>query len=185
MTITSASPAQSATAAPAGEGEEAKKGGALKKILVLVLAVAVVGYLAYSMVISPMLYPVVYKVGEPVPLGTTLDLDGTTGPITLNLADNGHLAQLDVVLQFTAVASTTRMTADTPQFQNAVVQVINSTTYEQITQQTPITVGAVTYPNGEALAKAEILAACQKIAGVVDGHAEQVAAVYFTNFVAQ
>jgi flagellar protein FliL len=159
--------ADDAPAADGAEEEEPKKGGAKKKIIIMVGAL-LVGYLAWSMVLKPMLFPPHYKPGQKVPAGKIMSLPQNT----INLSD-GHLLQVTVALQLTAPAQEATLTLDDPKFLNAEIDVFSALTMPDLLN-----------PAGRTLAQAGLLAACQKIAGLSEG-AQQVSAVYLTQFVTQ
>jgi flagellar basal body-associated protein FliL len=155
--------------APAAEGteepEEKKKG---KKMIIIVLGVAVLGFAAWTMVLKPMLFPPHYKPGEKVPAGKIMSLPQNT----INLSD-GHLLQVTVALQLTAPAQQASLTLEDPKFLNAEIDVFGALTMPDLLN-----------PTGREAAQASLLAAVQKIAGHSEG-AEQVSAVYLTQFVTQ
>lgn len=144
------------------EGEGGKKKLPIKPILAVVLLL-VVGYVVKGKVMKPH-----YGPGVPVPLGATVDL----GQITTNLSD-GHLAQVDVVLQLTKPANSKLVTKDEPQFTGDVVADLGRDTY----------VGLLA-PAGRAGLEAELLHQFQATLGLSEG-AQQVQSVFFTSFVLQ
>jgi len=150
-----------------GEEEETKKGGAKKKIIIVVGAL-LVGYLAWSMVLKPMLFPPHYKPGQVVPAGKIMSLPQNT----INLSD-GHLLQVTVALQLTAPAEMATLTDDDPKFLNAEIDVFSALTMPDLLN-----------PAGRTAAQASLLTACQQIAGLSEG-AQQISAVYLTQFVTQ
>jgi flagellar basal body-associated protein FliL len=157
-----------AKAAGAEEPEEEKKKGKLKLVLIGVLGAALLGGAAYMMVLKPMLFPPHYKPGQPVPPGKIVTLPQNT----INLSD-GHLLQVTVALQLTAPAQSSSISEDNPKFLNAELDVFGALTYPDLLD-----------PSGRAAAQAALLKAVQQIAGTSEG-AEQVSAIYFTNFIAQ
>lgn len=145
--------------------EEPPKKSKKKLFAILgVLVLLVAGYEAKSTLLAPH-----YKPGQAVPLGKILPLD----QLTLNLSD-GHLVQASISLQLTSVANSSKLGADLPRFDDAAITVFGSQNYQSLLA-----------PATRAQVKAQILQQCQKIAGTVDGAAQQVTAVYFTNFVEQ
>lgn len=162
MSVTAAS-LKSGKGAQAAEAPPKKS----RKKLFVILAVLVVligGYEAKSILLKPH-----YTAGQKVPLGKILPLD----QILTNLAD-GHDVQVNISIQLTSVANTSAMSADLPRFDDAAISVLSADTQSQLLPAA-----------GRAEAKAQMLARFQKIAGTVDGAAQQVTAVYFTNFVIQ
>jgi flagellar basal body-associated protein FliL len=158
-----------AEAAAAAEAEpEEKKKGKGKLLVIVVLGAALLGAAAYFMVLKPMLFPPHYKPGQAVPPGKIVSLPQDT----INLSD-GHLLQVTVALQLTAPAQSSEIDADNPKFLNAELDVFGALTYPDLLD-----------PSGRAAAQAALLAAFQKIAGTSEG-AQQVSAIYFTNFIAQ
>ncbi len=145
-----------------GKGKARKKKLPIKAILA-VLLLLVVGYVVKAKIMKPH-----YGPGVPVPLGTTVDL----GQITTNLSD-GHLAQIDVVLQLTQPANTRVVSKDAPQFTGDVVADLGHDTY----------VGLLS-PAGRAGLQAELLHQFQATLGPSEG-AQQVQSVFFTSFVLQ
>lgn len=133
-------------------------------IIVAVLILLVGGYEAKSNLLAAH-----YKPGQAVPLGKILPLD----QITVNLSD-GHLAQASISLQLTSVASVSQISADLPRFDDAAITALSSQSYQSLLPASA----------RDAL-KAQILQDCQKIAGTVDGAAQQISAIYFTGFVLQ
>ena len=150
------------------EAEEAdgppKKSKKKLFIIIAVLILLVGGYEAKAILLKPH-----YKPGQKVPLGKILPLD----QLTVNLSD-GHLVQASISLQLTTVASASQLSADLPRFDNAAITVLGAQTYPGLLP-----------PAARQQVKAEILKDCQKIAGTVDGAAQQITAVYFTSFVLQ
>ncbi len=152
------------TGATDGAGGEVKVKKSKKKVLIIMLVVLLIGgYEAKSMLLKPH-----YKPGQAVPLGTILPLD----QLTVNMSD-GHLVQATIAIQLTKVAAKTA-TADLPRFDDAAITVLGAETYD-----------ALLAPGGRTLAKAQILALCQKILPPVDGDGQEVSAVYFMSFVVQ
>ena len=138
-----------------------------KKKLVIIVAVLVLligGYEAKSILLAPH-----YKPGQKVPDGKILPLD----QLTVNLAD-GHLVQASISLQLTSVTTPSAMSADLPRFDDAAISVLGAVDYHSLLA-----------PGGREAVKAAILKDCQKIAGTVDGAAQQISAVYYTGFVIQ
>ena len=158
--------AASLKSAPKTEEPEAPPKKSKKKlfIIIAVLVLLVGGYEAKAILLKT-----TYKPGQKVPLGKILPLD----QLTVNLAD-GHLAQASISLQLTAVASVSQLSSDLPRFDNAAITVLGAQTYPGLLP-----------PAARQQVKAEILKDCQKIAGTVDGAAQQISAVYFTSFVLQ
>ncbi len=150
---------------PAGEGK--KKGGAKKLLIIVVAAVVLVGA-AYMMVLKPMLFPPHYKPGQPVPPGQIVSLPQNT----INLSD-GHLLQVTVAMQLTAPAVPATIAKDDPKFLNAELTVFGALTQPDLLN-----------PAGRTAAQAALLQAFQQIAGTSEG-AQQISALYFTNFVTQ
>lgn len=144
------------------DGEGGKKKLPIKAILAVVLLLGV-GYVVKGKVMKPH-----YGPGVAVPLGATVDL----GQITTNLSD-GHLAQVDVVLQLTKPANSKLVTKDEPQFTGDVVADLGHDTY----------VGLLS-PAGRAGLEAELLHQFQAALGLSEG-AQQVQSVFFTSFVLQ
>ncbi len=133
-------------------------------IIIAVLVLLIGGYEAKSILLAPH-----YKPGQKVPLGKILPLD----QLTVNLAD-GHLVQASISLQLTSVAAMATLSADLPRFDDVAIGVLGAQTYQGLLPA-----------NARDAAKAQILKDCQKIAGTVDGAAQQISAVYFTSFVIQ
>jgi len=136
-----------------------------KKKLFIIIGVVVLligGYEAKSILLAPH-----YKPGQKVPLGKIVPLD----QITVNTADN-HFVQLNISLQLTSVASSSTINSDLPRFDDAVISVIGADTSAQLIA-----------PGGKDAAKAVMLKDFQKITGTTAGAAQQVADVYYTNFV--
>ncbi len=158
--------AASLKSAPKAEEPEAPPKKSKKKlfIIIAVLVLLVGGYEAKSILLAPH-----YKPGQKVPLGKILPLD----QLTVNLSD-GHLVQASISLQLTSVASASTLSADLPRFDDAAITVLGADTYN----------GLLPAAAREQV-KAEILKDCQKIAGTVDGAAQQISAVYFTSFILQ
>jgi flagellar basal body-associated protein FliL len=168
-TMTRGAAAQEAAAAEGG-GEPAgeKKKGKGKKMLIVVVGVALLGFAAWTMVLKPMLFPPHYKPGQPVPAGKIMSLPQNT----INLSD-GHLLQVTIALQLTAPAHEATLTLEDPKFLNAEIDVFGALTMPDLLN-----------PAGRTAAQASLLAAVQKIAGTSEG-AQQVSAVYLTQFVTQ
>lgn len=148
----------------AAEPEAPKKSKKKMFIIIAVVVLLIGGYEAKSMLLKT-----VYKPGQKVPLGKILPLD----QLTVNLSD-GHLVQASISLQLTAVASPSSLSSDLPRFDDAAITVLGEQTYHSLLA-----------PGGREAAKAAILKDCQQIAGVVDGAAQQISAVYYTGFVIQ
>ena len=140
----------------------------LKKKLIIVVGVAVLGFGGWTMMLKPMLFPPHYKPGEIVPLGKIVSLPQNT----INLSD-GHLLQVTVAVQLTAPASGSLLDDDGPEFLNSEIDIFGALTYPDLLT-----------PAGRDAAQTALLASFQKIAGLSEG-AQQITAVYFTNFVAQ
>jgi flagellar basal body-associated protein FliL len=160
--------AQGAPAAEGAEEPEEKKKGKTKKMLIIGVGVAVLGFAAWTMVLKPMLFPPHYKPGEKVPAGKIMSLPQNT----INLSD-GHLLQVTVALQLTAPAQEGSLTLEDPKFLNAEIDVFGALNMPDLLN-----------PTGREAAQASLLAAVQKIAGTSEG-AQQVSAVYLTQFVTQ
>jgi flagellar FliL protein len=159
--------AASLKSSPAADGAPPEPAKKSKKKLFLILAVVVLligGYEAKSILLKPH-----FKPGQKVPLGKIVPLD----QILTNLAD-GHEIQINVSLQLTVVASTSTISQDLPRFDDAAISVLGGETQPQLLPAA-----------GRAAAKAAMLQQFQKIAGTVDGAAQQISAVYFTNFIIQ
>jgi len=146
------------------EGEEAPKKSKKKLIIIVVVLLLVVGYVAKGKLMTT-----TYKAGQKVPAGTIFPLP----QLTVNLSD-GHMVQVTVALQLTAVADSKVITSDTPELEDAATTVFGNQTYN----------GILT-PAGRDATKAAILKECQKILGTVDGAAQQVTSVYYEGFVVQ
>jgi flagellar FliL protein len=149
----------------AAKGEEAPKKS--KKKLFIIIAVVVLligGYEAKSMLMKT-----TYAPGQKVPLGKTLPID----QLTVSMSD-GHMVQVNITMQLTVVAVPATLGGELPSFDDAAITVLGSQTYKSVLS-----------PDGRAKAKAEILAAFQKIAGTAEGAAQQVASIAFTTFVVQ
>ena len=151
-----------AKAAPAEEPPKKSK----KKlvIIVAVLVLLIGGYEAKAILLAPH-----YTAGQKVPDGKILPLD----QLTVNLAD-GHLVQASISLQLTAVTTPGAMSEYLPRFDDAAIAVLGTMDYHGLLA-----------PGGREAVKAAILKDCQKIAGTVDGAAQQISAVYYTGFVIQ
>lgn len=148
----------------AGADGETPKKSKKKLIIIAVVVLLAVGYVAKGKLLKPH-----YKPGQPVPLGTIDPLP----QLTVNLAD-GHMAQVTIALQLTKVADTKTITADFPRFEDATITILGQQTYS-----TMLTTA------GKTAVKTDILRRCQQIVGTVDGAAQQISAVYFTDFVVQ
>lgn len=137
-----------------------------KKKLFIILAVVLlaVGYEAKSMLIKPH-----YKPGQAVPNGKILPMD----QLTVNLSD-GHLVQAAISLQLTAVANSSTIGTDLPKFDDAAISVLGQQNFHDLLN-----------PAQRETLKAQMLTQFQKIAGTVDGAAEQISAIYYTGFVIQ
>ena len=159
--------AESLKAKPAAEAKKAEQPPKKsKKKLILIVAVLVLligGYEAKSILLAPH-----YKPGQAVPNGKILPLD----QLTVNLSD-GHMLQVSISLQLSSVAGGT-VGSDVPRFDDAAITVFGDMTYKQLLA-----------PDGKQQARQEILQACQKIAGTVDGAAPQINAVYYTGWTMQ
>ncbi|MDA8293724.1 MAG: flagellar basal body-associated FliL family protein [Actinomycetota bacterium] len=167
MTATLTPPqATSGDGEPPAEGAT-KKGGAKKLLIIVVAAVVVLGA-AFELVLKPMLFPPHYRPGQPVPAGQIVSLPQNT----INLSD-GHLLQVTVALQLTAPASPTAIAKDDPKFLNAELTVFGALTQPDLLN-----------PAGRTAAQAALLQAFQQIAGTSEG-AQQISAIYFTNFITQ
>jgi flagellar FliL protein len=153
-----------AAPAPAKAAAPAKKSKKKLFAVVAVLLLLVGGYEAKQTLLKAH-----YKPGQAVPLGKIVPLD----QLTVNLSD-GHLVQASISLQLTKVASTATITNDLPRFDDAAITALGSFTYPQLLT-----------PQGRQQLKVQLLADCQKIAGTVDGAAQQISNVYFTGFVIQ
>jgi flagellar FliL protein len=159
-----------ATALKSGPGkgdnptEPPKKSRRKLFIIIGVLVLLIGGYEAKSMLFKPH-----YKPGQPVPLGKIIPLD----QVTVNLSD-GHLVQASISLQLTSVAKASSVNSDLPRFDDAVITILGQQTDQELLA-----------PATRAAVKAEILKECQKIAGTVDGAAQQISAIYYTGFVVQ
>ena len=137
-----------------------------KKKLFIILAVVLlaVGYEAKSMLIKPH-----YKPGQTVPNGKILPMD----QLTVNLAD-GHLVQAAISLQLTSVANSSTIGTDLPKFDDAAISVLGQQNFHDLLN-----------PAQRETLKAQMLTQFQKIAGTVDGAAQQISAIYYTGFVIQ
>ncbi len=145
--------------------EEAPKKSKKKLFLIIGLVVLLIGgYEAKSILMKT-----VYKPGQAVPAGKIFPLD----QLTVNLSD-GHLVQVSISLQLTAVAVPTTISNDQPRIENSVIQILGEQTYQGLLA-----------PAQRQVVQTAILKQCQKITGTVDGAAEQVSAVYYTGFVIQ
>ncbi|HET9076917.1 MAG TPA: flagellar basal body-associated FliL family protein [Acidimicrobiales bacterium] len=133
-------------------------------IIIAVLVLLIGGYEAKAILLAPH-----YKPGQKVPMGKILPLD----QLTVNMSD-GHLVQASISLQLSSVAAPSTMSSDLPRFDDAAIGVLSTQTYQ----------GLLPAAAREHV-KQEILQDCQKIAGTVDGAAQQVTAIYFTGFVLQ
>jgi flagellar basal body-associated protein FliL len=153
---------------PDAEPDEDTKKGGLKKILIVVLGVVVLGAAAYMLVLKPMLFPPHYKPGQVVPNGKIVSLPSDT----INLSD-GHLLQVTVALQLTVAADSGGISDDTPKFLNAELNIFGALTYPDLLA-----------PSGRTAAQSALLQAFQTIAGLNEG-GQQISAIYFTSFVAQ
>jgi flagellar protein FliL len=147
--------------ASSAEPKKSKK----KLIIISVVLLLLVGFVAKKEFLKPH-----FKPGQTVPAGV---IDSTIGQLTINLSD-GHLAQVTVAMQLSKVAAPKKIDLDVPRFEDAITTVFGDQTYTGLLA-----------PAGRLAAKAEILKLCQKIAGTVDGAAQQVTAIYFTGFVIQ
>ncbi len=154
-------------AAKAPEEEGGKKKGGKKKLLVIVAVVLVLVVGLYMVKFRK--HPVVYKAGQPVPIGKVASI----GTITANTSD-GHLVQAGIDLQLTVVANAKQESQDAPQLTNAAIQDLANWTYAQLLTDA-----------GRVGLQHQLLASFQKILGTTDGAAEQVTAVYFTSFILQ
>lgn len=147
-----------------GPPRPAKKSKKKLIIIVLVVVLLIGGYEAKSILLKPH-----YKPGQPVPLGKILPLD----QLTVNLSD-GHLVQASISLQLTEVANASTISSDMPRFDDAAITVLGAQTFHGLLQ-----------PTQRDLVKAAMLKQFQKIAGTVDGAAQQISAIYYTGFVLQ
>ncbi|HXW33957.1 MAG TPA: flagellar basal body-associated FliL family protein [Acidimicrobiales bacterium] len=147
------------------EGGAKKKGKRLKMILVIVVVIALAAFMEKGKFIKPH-----YSAKHPAPLGEIDTLGGTE--LTVNLAD-GHLVQLSLALQLTAVASSKEIDADQPIFEDAAISILGAQTDASLLA-----------PGGRDAVKAQLLARFQQIAGDVDG-VPQITAVYYTDFIIQ
>ncbi len=154
------------TAEQIAAGAEAPPKKSKKKLFIIIGVVVLLigGYEAKSILLAPH-----YKAGQKVPDGKIVPLD----QITVNTTDN-HYVQLNVSLQLTAVANASTISADLPRFDDAAISVIGAETSTQLLA-----------PGGKDAAKAAMLEDFQKIAGTVDGAAQQISAVYYTNIIIQ
>ena len=143
-----------------------------KKKLFMIIGIVVLlggGFKAKSILLAPH-----YAAGQKVP-----DAAGATGVLPLdtlppiNLSD-GHLIQVAISLQLSVAAAPAKMTLDLPRFDDAAITVFGQMTYNQLLA-----------PAGKEQVRAKILAADQAIAGVADGHGQQINAVYFTGWTLQ
>lgn len=155
-----AAAAEPAKAAPAGEKPKKKKP---IKPIALAVVLLLVGYVAKGKIMKPH-----YAPGEKVPLGAIFDL----GTVTTNLGD-GHLAQIGVSLQMTAVASSKEETKDTSELLGSVVSALGASTYDELLPA-----------SGRSALATTLLHDFQVDLGTSEG-AQQVSQVYFTSFVLQ
>lgn len=153
-----------AKAAETAPEEPPKKSKKKLIIILLVVVLLVGGYEAKSILLKPH-----YKAGQKVPNGKILPID----QLTVNLSD-GHLVQASISLQLTEVAVPATISSDLPRFDDAAITVFGGQTEKSLLT-----------PTGRETTKAEILAQFQKIAGTVDGAAQQISAIYYTGFVIQ
>ncbi len=151
----------------APEGEGGKKKGGKKKLLVIVAVVLVLVVGLYMVKFRK--HPVVYKAGQPVPVGKVASI----GTITANTSD-GHLVQAGIDLQLTAVANAKQESQDAPQLTNAAIEDLANWTYAQLLTDA-----------GRVGLQHQLVVSFQRILGTTDGAAEQVTAVYFTSFILQ
>lgn len=133
-------------------------------IIVLVLVLLIGGYEAKSILMKPN-----YKPGQAVPPGKILPMD----QLTVNLSD-GHLVQASISLQLTTVADAAKISSDLPRFDDAAIMVLGGQTFHSLLA-----------PSERTALKAAMLKQFQKIAGTVDGAAQQISAIYYTGFVVQ
>ena len=154
------------TAEQMAAGAEAPPKKSKKKLFIIigVLVLLIGGYEAKAILLAPH-----YKPGQKVPDGKIVPLD----QITVNTTDN-HYVQLNVSLQLTSVANASTISTDLPRFDDAAISVIGAETSAQLLA-----------PGGKDAAKAAMLKDFQKIAGTVDGAAQQISAVYYTNIIIQ
>jgi flagellar FliL protein len=156
---------KSTSAKPGGTADEPPKKSKKKLILIILALVLLVGgYEAKSILLKPH-----FKPGQPVPLGKILPMD----QLTVNLSD-GHLVQASISLQLTSVASASGISSDMPKFDDAAITVIGEQTFHGLLS-----------PLERAALKTQMLQRFQKIAGTVDGAAQQISAIYYTGFVLQ
>lgn len=155
-----------ATQDKAGEtaGEAPPKKSKKKLFIILAVVLLAVGYEAKSMLIKPH-----YKPGQAVPNGKILPMD----QLTVNLSD-GHLVQAAISLQLTSVANSSTIGTDLPKFDDAAISVLGQQNFHDLLN-----------PAQRETLKAQMLTQFQKIAGTVDGAAQQISAIYYTGFVIQ
>ena len=144
--------------------EEKPKKSKKKLIIIAVVVLLLVGYEAKSMLLKPH-----YKPGQAVPAGKILPMD----QLTVNLSD-GHLVQAAISLQLTVVANASSISSDLPKFDDAAITVLGQQNFHDLLN-----------PAQREALKAQMLAQFQKIAGTVDGAAQQISAIYYTGFVLQ
>lgn len=155
--------AEAVKSAPAA-AEAPKKSKKKLVIIVAVLVLLIGGYEAKSILMKPH-----YKPGQAVPPGKILPLD----QLTVNLSD-GHLVQANISLQLTTVADASKISSDLPRFDDAAITVLGTQTFHSLLE-----------PAQRAQLKTQMLQQFQKIAGTVDGAAQQISAIYYTGFVVQ
>jgi flagellar basal body-associated protein FliL len=167
-------PAPVPEAEPEGKQKKGKKGAAgadgeakkspKKKIIIVFVVLALVGFEAKGKLMKPH-----YKAGL-APNASIFALGSTT--ITTNLSD-GHLAQVGISLQLTKAASSKTITADIPELTDSTIRILSGETYNGLLG-----------PAGRASFAAALLHAFQSDLGTSEG-AQQVSAIYFTDFVLQ
>lgn len=153
--------------AAATDAEAGGKKKGKKKLVLVLVALLVLGGAGYMM--KGRSHKVVYKPGQPVPAGKVSSL----GTLTVNTSD-GHLVQVGIDLQLTAVAQSKTVSGDQPQLRNAAIADLGSQTYSGLLA-----------PTGRSSLQQQLLASFQHVLGPVDGAAPQVSAVYFTSFILQ
>lgn len=146
---------------------EPKKKGKGKVLVIALLLVVVLGggYFAKS----KLLKPPEYAKGQPVPNGSVFSL----GTVTVNTV-GGQYAQAAIVLQLTKPASEKVVGEQAVELKNAAIGDISGWTYTRLL-----------HPATRVALQRQLLVSFQKILGTVDGAAQQVSAVYFTNFIVQ
>jgi flagellar basal body-associated protein FliL len=143
-----------------------KKGGKKRLVIKIVAVTAALGLL-FMMEKGKIIKPH-YGPGHGPAAAGTFDL----GTVTTNLSD-GHMSQIDVVLQLSVAANSKLITKDQSVLVGDTVTIVGAHTY-----------GGLLPAPGRAALRAQLLQEYQKVLGPVDG-GQQVLGVLFSSFVLQ